>query len=252
MVNFVGHAPPHTMQAPGQVQRAGRLERSSMFDRPTRVRQACVRGAAVVTLCGVAALATLALNHSEQVAIAAVAATVPDPFDVPDGTTAMELSWQGYIRSATQSTGVGTQPAEIRALGHVWTDEGDRNPGDLIEWDDLIELGAIENAGTSTATITFASGMIVDLAPGDVLFMNNLLSEADLVDEMLFAGFTCTCTCYCTSQDPGCGSQQLQWECSETAFLCGEFNGDGCSYGNCGNGTYGNCGRDWDWQLVTN
>jgi hypothetical protein len=223
-----------------------------MFNQCARANALWVRVLAVGAVFSVTALAAVVLSPSQSVVTAAVVAGDPDPFELPAETVAREVTGHGYIRSATQRTEHGTEAAEIRALGFVWTDEGDRDPGENIEWDDLIELGAIENVGTETATISFESGMIIDLGPGEVLFVNNLLSEAEIADELV-AVANCTCTCTCQA-DPQCGPTQFSVPCSETNYKCSEFNGDGCTVGDSGHpfctSTLTGCHRHWNWLTM--
>lgn len=210
----------------------------------------CVGTIALCSAMGVACLFLKPETHAATNLSAATAAMAlatpavmlddPNPFSVPEGTELNAdshlLSQPGWIRSATEWKQNGSIPADLRAIGDVLVDNAWRSAGEPIEWDETVDLGGFKNAGLDTATITFSSGLILDVLPGQVVFTSSAWSQQELIDEMIAAAWHCECRCTCQ----GCpAAPPIVIPCGEVGGDCSEIGGF-CQYGEC-TGQPANC-----------
>lgn len=167
----------------------------------------------------------------------------PNEFALPNCTVVVQLLTNpGYIVSAVEpKEEEPSEEADLKTVGTPKIDGTYRGNNQAVDWGDTVESGAITNAGAGMCQIVFESRLIVDLQPGDSIFISSTLTETEIAAQLEATLSHCYCRCTCTCNGNG---ETHYIACSE-AGPCHTVNGDTCENGSCTNGTMSGCTKVW-------
>ncbi len=175
------------------------------------------------------------------------------PFDLAEGTdiyTRNTLAMPGHILSATTKTASGSKEADIRTIGQPLINGQSRASGQPVQWGECVVIGGIYNAGETSAVVTFSARVIVDLAPGEIIFTSSVMTLAQVEAALLDNGFLCRCKCQCF----GCEDNPVAYViCSEapTPGNCESLENETCEIGDCTTGKLIDCERVYRKPIVS-